>query len=112
MLFVSTLIPMPVADPGFPRGGGANSPGGAPTYDFAKFSQKLHEIERIWIGGEGGTRDATACFGLQATHGNFLAASMRAEPFFGSTYTNSITNKCDDPSDLISMRDREYVKRK
>ena len=38
----------PVADPGFPRGGGANSPGGAPTYDFAKISQKLHEIERIW----------------------------------------------------------------
>ena len=37
----------PVADLGFPRGGGANSPGGAPTYDFAKFSQKLHEIERI-----------------------------------------------------------------
>ena len=37
-----------VADPGFPRGGGANSPGGAPTYDFAKFPQKLHEIERIW----------------------------------------------------------------
>ena len=36
-----------VADPGFPRGGGANSPR-APTYDFAKFSQKLHEIERIW----------------------------------------------------------------
>ena len=38
---------MSVADPGFPRGGGANSPGGAPTYDFAKFSQKVHEIERI-----------------------------------------------------------------
>ena len=36
-----------VVDPGFPRGGGANSPGGAPTYDFAKFPQKLHEIERI-----------------------------------------------------------------
>ena len=29
-----------MADPGFPRGGGANSPGGAPTYDFAKFSKK------------------------------------------------------------------------
>ena len=28
---------------------GANPPGGAPTYDFAKFSQKLHEIERVWI---------------------------------------------------------------
>ena len=38
----------PVADPGFPRGGGANSRGGgAPTYDFAKISPKLHEIERI-----------------------------------------------------------------
>ena len=44
----SFLDKLPVADPGFPRGGGANSPGGAPTYDFAKFSQKLHEIERIW----------------------------------------------------------------
>ena len=40
-----------VADPGFPRGGGANSPGGAPTYDFAKISQTLHEIERIWTRG-------------------------------------------------------------
>ena len=40
-----------MADPGFPRGGGANSPG-APTYEFAKISQKLHEIERIWaLGG-------------------------------------------------------------
>ena len=39
-----------VADPGFPWGGGANSPG-APTYDFAKFSQKLHEIERILAPG-------------------------------------------------------------
>ena len=43
-----------VADPGFPRGGGTNSPVGAPTYDFAKFSQKLHEIERIWA-PRGGT---------------------------------------------------------
>ena len=42
-----------VADPGFPRGGGANSPG-VPTYDFAKFFQKLHEIERIWTDPQGG----------------------------------------------------------
>ena len=28
--------------------------GVAPTYDFAKFSQKLHEIERIWTPGGGG----------------------------------------------------------
>ena len=43
-----------MADLGFPRGGGANSPGGAPTYDFAKIFQKLHEIERIWTPGGGG----------------------------------------------------------
>ena len=40
-----------VADPGFPRGGGANPPEEAPIYDFARVSQKLHEIERIWTGG-------------------------------------------------------------
>ena len=45
---VDISLSMSVAVPGFPRGGGANSPGWAPTYDFAKFSQKLHEIERIW----------------------------------------------------------------
>ena len=33
-----------MADPGFPRGG-------APTYNFAKFSPKLHETERIWTPG-------------------------------------------------------------
>ena len=40
-----------VVDPGFPGGWGGNSPGGPPTYDFAKISPKLHEIERIWTGG-------------------------------------------------------------
>ena len=41
-----------VADPGFLRGGGTNPRGGgAPTYDFAKFSKKMHEIERIWTRG-------------------------------------------------------------
>ena len=37
----------PVADPGFPRGGGANSQGGAPSYDFVNFRRKLHENEEI-----------------------------------------------------------------
>ena len=37
-----------MVDPEFPWGGGANSPGGVPTYNFAKISQKLHEIKRIW----------------------------------------------------------------
>ena len=40
-----------VADPGFPRGWCANSRG-APTYNFAKISQKLHEIERILTTGD------------------------------------------------------------
>ena len=38
------------------RGGSRISPGGrqlpgegVPIYNFAKFSQKLHEIERIWV---------------------------------------------------------------
>ena len=30
--------------------------GGAPTYNFAKFSQKLHEIERIWTPGGGASK--------------------------------------------------------
>ena len=39
--------------------GGANSRGGAPTYDFAKISPKLHEIERIWASGGVPLRSAT-----------------------------------------------------
>ena len=49
-----------MVDPGFRRGGGANPRGGGEslTHDFAKFSPKLHEIERIWTPREGarGTR--------------------------------------------------------
>ena len=41
------------ADPGLSIGGGANPPGGAPTYDFAKFHKKLHEVEKI-LGCKGG----------------------------------------------------------
>ena len=41
-----------VADQGFPRGGGANPKGGAPTYYLANFSRKLHENEEIL--GQGG----------------------------------------------------------
>ena len=38
------------ADTGFPVGGGANS-WGAPTYKLARFSQKLHEIKKLWSWG-------------------------------------------------------------
>ena len=39
--------------------GGSRIPpkgGGAPTYDLATFSRKLHEIERIWTPMGGGGR--------------------------------------------------------
>ena len=49
LCLLEQLTLIPAVDPGFPRGGG-----GAPTYDFAKFSRKLHEIERIWAPGGGG----------------------------------------------------------
>ena len=42
-----------LVDLGFPRIGGANSPGAAPTYDFAELSRNLHEIERICMPGLG-----------------------------------------------------------
>ena len=45
--------PYAVADLGFPPGGAPTAGGGVPTYDFAKISQKLHEIERIWTPGGG-----------------------------------------------------------
>ena len=46
----SLLYLLTGADPGFPVGGFANPRvrgGGLPTYDFAKFCEKLHEIEKI-----------------------------------------------------------------
>ena len=46
--------PPPGADPGFPIGGGANPPAGAPTYKFVRFSQKLHAIKKILVSGGGG----------------------------------------------------------
>ena len=49
-IYFHSLFSQPAVDPGFPRGGGANPRGReAPRYKFAKFSPKLHEIERIWI---------------------------------------------------------------
>ena len=59
------------ADPGFPGGGGANPRGGAPTYDFVKFSENLHEIEKI-LGCRGGARQG--CPPKSATE--YLATSV------------------------------------
>ena len=40
----------------FPEVGAPTSRRGAPTYDFAKISQKPHEIERIWTPGGGASK--------------------------------------------------------
>ena len=48
---LSKNVKIGLADPGFPRGGDTNPPGvvgGAPTYNFTKFSQNMHEIEKNW----------------------------------------------------------------
>ena len=56
---------------------------GAPTYNFAIFSQKLHEIERIWVPGggrEGRLRSATGGSGIVLS-GKVILASMEIKPF-------------------------------
>ena len=45
----------------FPEEGAPTLQGGAPTYDFAKISQKLHEIERIWTPGGGRASKILLC---------------------------------------------------
>ena len=51
---IAHQMSLAVADPGFPRGGGANSPGVAPTYEFAKFSQNCMKLKEF--GPPGGAR--------------------------------------------------------
>ena len=54
---------------------GAPTLRGAPTYDFAKISQKLHEIERIWTPRGGASkillcRSATGWLSILKTIGS------------------------------------------
>ena len=72
-----------VADPRFPQGGAANSPGEAPTYDFAKFSEKLHEIERIWA-PRGGTHPCCTPRSATPDRKNFLSFSKHKVIFRGN----------------------------
>ena len=52
MILKLRFYPSTVADPGFPRGGGANPKRGeAPTYYLVIFSRKLHENEEILVRG-------------------------------------------------------------
>ena len=44
IIWIALIMVIPVEDQEFLRGGAAKPPGGPPTYDFAKISQKMHEI--------------------------------------------------------------------
>ena len=51
-------------DPGFPVGGGANHPGGPPTYEIAKFSKncmKLRKLRAIGALGMPPPKSANGC---------------------------------------------------
>ena len=55
----------------FPKGGAWTLQGGAWTRNFAKFSQKLHEIERIWM-QRGGRASLTPPLRSATAGGNIL----------------------------------------
>ena len=59
-VYLNAILSLGVVDPGFPHGGGTNPRGeGAPTYDFAKKSQKLHEVGRILTRRGGASKNVT-----------------------------------------------------
>ena len=73
---ISKSLHLPVADLGFPE---VEAPtltgrgwGWAPTHNFAKCSQKLHEIKIIWTGGRHALRplrfaNSYTCYGTDCT---------------------------------------------
>ena len=71
--------------------------GGAPTYDFAKFSRKLHEIERIWAP----LRSATGSSKISKTYSKFWGHSAVSNGLFRFVLTMfgmhllSWLNSCD-----------------
>ena len=57
-----------------PRRGRQLPRGGAPTYNFVKISQKLHEIERIWTPSEGRASKILLCRSVTAWPGPLTMA--------------------------------------
>ena len=76
----------PVADPGFPRGGGANSPGGRQHTILPNFPKKVHEIERIWTPGGGEGR--VPCTPLRSATGQTQRKSLKNYDITYNDYTN------------------------
>ena len=76
-----TLCERSGADPGFPVGGGADPLGGAPTYDFVKFSEKLHEIEKIL--GHKGVRAGSAPLNPPLEMSETTDQTLKKRQFYG-----------------------------
>ena len=88
------------ADPGFPVGGGANPPGGAPTYDFAKFRKKLHEIEKI-LSRKGGAHAGRAPLKSATALSNFFHSLAVLQQTFCQKNSGSATT-LDPPMKCVT----------
>ena len=67
------------ADPGFPIRG-APTLKGAPTYKIARFSQKLHEIKKIWSVGGGACRGCPSWIRHWFRLSNWIMPSYYSSP--------------------------------
>ena len=47
------IVPKPVADPGFPRGGGANPKGGRQPIIWSIFPENCMKMKKFWARGGG-----------------------------------------------------------
>ena len=74
-------LPYAVADPGFPRGGGANSPGGRQHTILPNFPPKLHEIERIWTPRGGRASKILLCRSATAMDRQMLLKTLPSSNF-------------------------------
>ena len=93
-----------------PRGGGA------PTYDFAKFCEKLHDIEKIlgrWGGGGLGAGGAPLNPPLNIITSVTFRIAMRGELLLWADYNVfriALHEAFDIYPDLITIQDTSYSK--
>ena len=80
--WVSGWVGSAGADPVFPIGGGANPlGGGASSYKFARFSEKLHEIKKILV-------HRGACAWVRHWSGQIIQNQINLDFFSGHFYLN------------------------
>ena len=77
----------------FPEEGAPTLQEGGATYDFAKISQKLHEIERIWTPGGGGRGGASKILLCRSATANELVSRTLSDILLSLTkQRNKLTN--------------------